>query len=511
MVRADAHWIVGGVVLQPGVNVIAVTAVDASGNSGSSEIRITYDRSLPTVSISSPSSTGSSASPTATVAVAGVASDDTGISQVSWATDKGQTGLAAGTTAWSIPSVTVDGTTVLTVKATDKSGNSTSATLVLTRADLSSPTVKIYTPTTASSYTTTASSLVLGGIASDDVAVTQLTWTNGSASGAAFGTTGWSTPAVPLVVGTNVITIKATDAAGNAGTATLTVTRTAVNDPTPLPAPSPNPTTAPLTSDPVQTSGFSATATSPAPQPANPFSSSAMPVSIPQPQPLASTQTPLSPAPTPKSIDNAAASKNGTNDESGVLPVVRITSPTTAPQYSTKTPSLALVGTASHASGIVVVKWSTDRGDSGIAQGTLKWSIPTLPLKPGTTTITVTAAAASGETNAATLVVQRGDELPKLSLTSPTADSQWVSSTGTVALRGTATDNVTHVMWSADSGASGSASGTTSWAIAGVSLQEGVNRVTLTAYDASGRTDRHVLTITYRPRVSIAAAGTPNP
>ena len=33
-----------------------------------------------------------------------------------------------------------------------------------------------------------------------------------------------------------------------------------------------------------------------------------------------------------------------------------------------------------------------------------------------------------------------------------------------------------------------------------IALQEGVNRITLTAQDANGRTDRQVLRITYRPR-----------
>jgi hypothetical protein len=102
MTRAGARWVVGGVVLQPGVNVIAVTAVDASGNSSSDEIRITYDRGVPTMSITAPTSAASYATSASTVTVAGVAADDQGIAQVTWTTDKGQSGVASGTTAWSI-------------------------------------------------------------------------------------------------------------------------------------------------------------------------------------------------------------------------------------------------------------------------------------------------------------------------------------------------------------------------------------------------------------------------
>jgi hypothetical protein len=63
------------------------------------------------------------------------------------------------------------------------------------------------------------------------------------------------------------------------------------------------------------------------------------------------------------------------------------------------------------------------------------------------------------------------------------------------------------VLWSSESGATGVATGTTAWTIVGIRLQEGVNRITLTAQDASGRTDRHVLTVTYRrPGLSAGAA-----
>ena len=188
-------------------------------------------------------------------------------------------------------------------------------------------------------------------------------------------------------------------------------------------------------------------------------------------------------------------------------PVVRILAPTASARFNTTAATVALSGTASHASGISVVRWSTDKGDSGMAEGTTKWAIAGLQVQPGTTTITVMAAAAGGDVTTAVLMVVRPEPLPKLSVTAPTADSQWTSGASTVALRGTATDNVTRVLWSSDSGATGMADGTTAWTIGGVRLQEGVNKITLTAQDAKGRTDRQVLTITYRPRVATATSG----
>jgi len=510
MTRAAARWVVGGVVLQPGVNVIAVTAVDASGNSSSDEIRITFDRGAPTVSITAPTSAATYTTAASTVTVAGVASDDEGIAQVTWTTDKGQSGVASGTTAWSIPSVNVDASTVLTVTATDKSGNSTRALLTLVRGDASAPVIKIYTPTTAPSYSTTASSVVLGGTASDDRGIAQVAWSNSAGGGGvAFGTTGWSTPSVPLVVGVNVITVTVKDAAGNSATATTSVTRSESN-PNPMGNPPPsgstsgatiptqNPMGAPAPSV-VETQSASVTQA-----PAPPRGSVSMP------PPAMPSAPAMNPAPTTlsKASDlRTEAPAPKTNEQAP--PVVRILSPTSAAQLTTTSATIGMSGTAAHAGGIAVVKWSTDRGDSGVAEGTSRWNIPSVRVRAGVTTVTITAVSVAGDSATAVLTVKRPDELPKLTVVSPTADSQWTSDVGTVALKGSATDNVTRVTWSADSGATGLADGTTSWSISAIVLQPGLNKVMLTAQDGTGRTDRHVLTITYRPRVSTAGAGSP--
>lgn len=96
-------------------------------------------------------------------------------------------------------------------------------------ADTVAPLVTIATPTTQSNYTATGATVTLTGNATDAVGVTQVSWSNsrggaGSATvgGTATGAT-WSTGAVALQSGTNVISITARDAAGNAGSDTLIV------------------------------------------------------------------------------------------------------------------------------------------------------------------------------------------------------------------------------------------------------------------------------------------------
>ena len=96
-----------------------------------------------------------------------------------------------------------------------------------TGPDTTPPAITITSPTSSPTFTTSSSPLTLGGTASDNVGVTQVTWANSrGGSGTATGTTSWSASGIVLQTGSNVLTVTARDAAGNAATRTLTVTRT---------------------------------------------------------------------------------------------------------------------------------------------------------------------------------------------------------------------------------------------------------------------------------------------
>jgi hypothetical protein len=71
----------------------------------------------------------------------------------------------------------------------------------------------------------TSSALIATGVASDNVAVTEVTWqTSTGGAGTAQGTSNWRAM-IPLMVGVNTVTIRARDAAGNIGTRSMVVTR----------------------------------------------------------------------------------------------------------------------------------------------------------------------------------------------------------------------------------------------------------------------------------------------
>jgi hypothetical protein len=216
-----------------GTHTLTAVARDAAGNrTTSAAISVTVlnmDTSAPAVTITSPTSSSTYSTGASSITLGGTASDNVGVTQVTWANNRGGGGSATGRTSWTASGIALQpGPNVLTVTARDAAGNTTTATLTVTRTDTSAPTVTITSPTSGPTYTTGASSIALGGTASDNVGVTQVTWANSqSGSGAATGTTSWTASGIALQPGTNMLNVTARDAAGNTTTATLTITLTA--------------------------------------------------------------------------------------------------------------------------------------------------------------------------------------------------------------------------------------------------------------------------------------------
>ena len=318
-------WSVSGLALQSGTNLLSVTARDAAGQTRSATLTVTYtppDTTPPAVSIITPTAAATYSTGTSLLTLGGTASDNVGVTQVSWTNDRGGSGTASGTTSWSVSGLALQsGTNLLSVTARDAAGQTRSATLTVTYTppDTTPPAVSIITPTAAATYSTGTSLLTLGGTASDNVGVTQVSWTNDrGGSGTASGTTSWSVSGLALQSGTNLLSVTARDAAGQTRSATLTVTYTP-------------PDTTP--------------------------------------------------------------------------PAVSIITPTAAATYSTGTSLLTLGGTASDNVGVTQVSWTNDRGGSGTASGTTSWSVSGLALQSGTNLLSVTARDAAGQTRSATLTV----------------------------------------------------------------------------------------------------------
>ena len=91
-------------------------------------------------------------------------------------------------------------------------------------SDVTPPALRIVSPG-FSIIATSAASITVAGTAADDTGIARVTWTTSTGTaGAASGTTNWAAE-VPLLVGTNVVIIRAYDQGGNSAWRAITVVR----------------------------------------------------------------------------------------------------------------------------------------------------------------------------------------------------------------------------------------------------------------------------------------------
>jgi len=174
------------------------------------------------------------------VNLSGSAAGWTGVIAVAWSSTGGASGTATGlASAWSIVNIPLAiGVNTITVTASTLASR-ISKSVTITRQsvttgsgggsgggspDTTAPALTITTPSTGT-MSTTAASVIITGTASDNVGVRLVSWaTNFGTAGVATGTTVWSA-AIPLLIGNNSVTVRAVDAAGNAGWRSLVIAR----------------------------------------------------------------------------------------------------------------------------------------------------------------------------------------------------------------------------------------------------------------------------------------------
>jgi fibronectin type 3 domain-containing protein len=380
------------------------------------------DITAPTVAITAPTGGSTYTASSAPVELSGTASDNIGVDQVSWINDRGGSGTASGTTSWSASGIQLsEGDNVLTVTATDASGNQSTDTLTVlyTSLDTVDPAVTITSPTSGSAYTASNSSIDLSGSASDNVGIRDVLWSNDrGGSDVASGTTSWSIADVDLAEGANQITITATDTSGNQSTDTLTVTYTAADTINPLIS-----ITSPTSESTYETKNSSLNLSGSASDNnhvsqvawANSRGGSGMANGT---APWSISNIQLSEGDNLLTVTAKDAAGNQSTDKLSVVynpldttaPIVTIKSPTTRSKYMTKNSSVTLSGSASDNIGVTLVTWINSRGGRGTANGTAAWSISNISLSEGENVLTVTARDAIGNqfTDKLTVVMKSG-------------------------------------------------------------------------------------------------------
>jgi hypothetical protein len=219
--------------LLTGTNTITFLATDSQNSLASKAVTVT--RQLPATPVVMqllyPAGTGAFTTTQSILNLRGAASHSSGIQRVTWSSDRGPSGQATGTTSWDTGPVALQsGSNNVAIQVIANDGSLMAQTVQVTYVsagvhDTTAPSLAITSPGSATSATT-SDSIVVRGTASDNVAVTAVTWfTSLGASGEAVGTANWSTPPIPLIQGDNSIVVRAFDAAGNMAWRVVNVTR----------------------------------------------------------------------------------------------------------------------------------------------------------------------------------------------------------------------------------------------------------------------------------------------
>ena len=400
------------------------------------------------------------------------------------------------------------GVNVITVTAKDAAGHTGTDVLTVTRTDGVAPTVAFVTPAAGSTFSTTNTTVALGGTADDNVGVTQVTWSNSKGgNGVAAGTTAWSVASVALQPGANVITVTAKDAAGNVGTDVLTVTLTdavapAIAIATPTAAEKHTTTTATMALAGTASDFFGVTEV----RWINDRGGSGVAAGTTS---WSVAGLPLAPGVNGITVTASDAAGHTSTDRisvtsDGKAPALAIASPNASP-HTTKAEFVTLSGTASDDVDLAEVTWTNSRGGNGRATGTANWSIANLALQNGVNVITVVAQDAAGNRTTSTMSVNRDSLAPTMAMVLPTTAATFITNKAAVSLTGKAADNtgVTQVTWQNSRGGAGSAAGTTEWNVPAVALLPGANVITVTARDAAGNVATATLTVTLDTRVPV--------
>ena len=197
---------------------------------------------------------------------------------------------------------------------------------------------------------------------------------------------------------------------------------------------------------------------------------------------------------------------NGNNAEKVVnnLPEVEITSPSINPNYSTSNNTISIAGTASDEDGVTEVTWANSAGGTGTANGTEEWSYNGIALQPGANDITVTARDMYNAFSSATITVTynvNDTTDPLVSISSPSQNGSYETDIDRVSISGSSSDNigVDRISWANSRGGGSNAIGTNPWIVNDIRLQEGLNVITVTAYDAANNQRSSTLTVDYEP------------
>src|SRR3989339_243501 len=395
--------------------------------------------------------------------------------------------------------------------------------------DTVAPTISITSPTSDDTYIATSGKITLEGNASDSLTgIKSVAWSNNKGeSGTAVGTTSWNISSIDLRDGGDyVITVTASDDAGNTKIDTITVTSPYPAAPSNLKATVLSSTSVELTwqdnsSNETEFKIMRSSTTSNN----NAFSAIGRTTSV------RYTDTGLSAGATYYYKIKAYQDTKYNNDSD----IVSVTPTGSADDLTKPSGSISINSGASYAKTTAVTLGLSASDSVGVTGYYLSTSSTTpsasasgwiaitsttsyranvsysLSTGDGSKTIYVWYKDAAGNVSStASDSITLDTTAPTLSITSPTSSSTYTSTSATISLGGNASDSgsgISAVTWNNDKGGSGTASGTTGWTVSNISLSSGDNKITVTAKDGAGNTSTDTITVAYSPMTTTKPTG----
>lgn len=196
-------------------------------------------------------------------------------------------------------------------------------------------------------------------------------------------------------------------------------------------------------------------------------------------------------------------------------PTITLTSHTNGSTISTSRNTLRVEMMATDNDRLADVTWQNSlSGKGGVSSEGFSRYHHEVYLYEGRNVLTFTASDFAGNKRSVSLTIIKADNsAPTITITHPTNGLSYSTYDDTLTIKGTASDNlgVSYVNCTNDRGGSRRASGTTTWNC-NVTLQEWINNITATVYDASGNHRSDTLKVTkkipvnHHPKIEIISA-----
>jgi hypothetical protein len=165
------------------------------------------------------------------IVISGEAIDDLYLDSINWSTENGIKGICNGFSNWEALNVPLQiGDNLISITAEDIVGNIGTVSIAViyqtATRDIIPPIINITSPTSNANYSTKSNSIIIKGIALDNIGISQINWSNNHGnSGVCTGTNFWQSGNIALRIGSNLITVTAKDTSGNIGIDILIVNR----------------------------------------------------------------------------------------------------------------------------------------------------------------------------------------------------------------------------------------------------------------------------------------------